>query len=90
MTVTTAPGTPTAEQDAREEAEQFAERFEATERWLDEANDASVRRIVDQVARRADGTLDLERLARLTVAAAMHVERHVNDHESNPWWDDLS
>jgi hypothetical protein len=46
--------------------------------------------IVDRLARRPDGSLDLERLARLTVAAALRIDHHIGDHEANPWWERLA
>jgi hypothetical protein len=74
-----------AAQDAREEVEHYAERFGAIERWLtDERLASSVEAILDRVARRADGSLDLERLARLTVATALHIEMQISDREVFP------
>jgi hypothetical protein len=69
-------------QDARDEVDHFAEAFEATEKWLTaERLDASVEAIVDRVARQADGSLDLERLARLIVATALQIQLQRSDRE---------
>jgi len=78
-------------EDTRLEPGYYAERFEDAERCLNEgALSSSVDAIVDRVARRPDGTLDLERLARLTVAAALQIDHHIGDHEANPWWERLA
>ena len=78
-------------EDARLEPGYYAERFDGEERCLNGGVLASsVDAIVDRVARRADGTLDLERLARLTVAAALQIDHHIGDHEANPWWERLA
>jgi hypothetical protein len=78
-------------EDARAEPGYYAERFEDAERCLNEgALSSSVDAIVDRVARRPDGTLDLERLARLTVAAALQTTFHISDHEANPWWERIA
>jgi hypothetical protein len=69
-------------QDARDEIDYFAEKFEATERWLDDDRlYSSVEAIVDRVARRVDGSLDPERLARLTVATALHIQMQISDRK---------
>jgi hypothetical protein len=78
-------------EDARAEPGYYAERFEDEERCLNEGLlSSSVEAILDRVARRPDGSLDLERLARLTVAAALQTTFHINDHESNPWWERIA
>jgi len=78
-------------EDARLEPGYYAERFEDQERCLNEgALASSVDAIVDRAARRPDGSLDLERLARLTVAAALQIDHHISDHEANPWWERLA
>jgi hypothetical protein len=77
-------------EDARVEPGYYAERFDGEERCLDEHLASSVDAIVDRVARRPDGSLDLERLARLTVAAALQIDHHIGDHEANPWWERLA
>jgi hypothetical protein len=78
-------------EDARMEPGHYAERFDGEERCLNEGSLASsVSAIVDRVARRPDGSLDLERLARLTVAAALQIDHHIGDHEANPWWERLA
>jgi hypothetical protein len=78
-------------EDARMEPGYYAERFDGEERCLNEGSLASsVSAIVDRVARRPDGSLDLERLARLTVAAALQIDHHIGDHEANPWWERLA
>jgi hypothetical protein len=78
-------------EDARLEPGYYAERFEDAERCLNEGSlSSSVDAIVDRVARCPDGTLDLERLARLTVAAALQIDHHIGDHEANPWWERLA
>lgn len=72
-----------AAQDARLEPGYYAEKFEAVEQWLtDERLSSSVEAIVDRVARRPDGSLDPERLARLTVATALHIEMQISDREA--------
>jgi hypothetical protein len=76
-----------AERNRQEEPGVIAGLFEAAERSLDANLATSVDAIVDRVARRPDGSLDLERLARLTVAAAFRIDQHLSDHESNPWWE---
>jgi hypothetical protein len=77
-------------EDARLEPGYYAERFDGEERCLNENLASSVDAIVDRVARRPDGSLDLERLARLTVAAALQIDHHIGDHEANPWWERLA
>jgi hypothetical protein len=77
-------------EDARLEPGYYAERFDGEERCLNENLASSVDAILDRVARRADGSLDLERLARLTVAAALQIDHHIGDHEANPWWERLA
>ena len=78
-------------EDARTEPGDYAERFEDLERCLNQgALFSSVAAILDRVARRPDGSLDLERLARLTVAAALQIDHHIGDHEANPWWERLA
>jgi hypothetical protein len=78
-------------EDARQEPGDYAERFEDLERCLNQgALSSSVAAILDRVARRPDGSLDLERLARLTVAAALLIDHHLGDHEANPWWERLA
>ncbi len=69
-------------QDARDELDYFADKFAAEEEFLTaEYLDSSVEAILDRVARRPDGSLDLERLARLTVTAALRIERLISDSE---------
>jgi hypothetical protein len=70
--------------DRRSEPGYYAEHFEDSTRCLDERLSSSVDAIVDRVARRPDNTLDLERLARLTVAAALQVDHHLGDHQVTP------
>jgi hypothetical protein len=77
-------------EDARLEPGYYAERFDGEERCLNENLASSVDAILDRVARRPDGSLDLERLARLTVAAALQIDHHIGDHEANPWWERLA
>jgi hypothetical protein len=77
-------------EDTRGEPGYYAERFDGEERCLNENLASSVDAILDRVARRPDGTLDLERLARLTVAAALQIDHHIGDHEANPWWERLA
>jgi hypothetical protein len=80
-----------AAEDVRLEPGYYAARFEDAERCLNEGSLASsVDAILDRVARRPDGTLNLERLARLTVAAALQIDHHISDHEANPWWERLA
>lgn len=43
--------------------------------------------ILRRLAGRPDGTLDLERLARLVVVAALRIDGHLDDHLENPWWE---
>jgi hypothetical protein len=81
---------PSAEEEARGELDYFAERFEALELAQEELLESSVSAIVDRIARRADGSLDLERLARMTVAAALRADSHVDDHAENPWWERIA
>jgi hypothetical protein len=68
--------------NASEEVDHFVELFEATEKWLSsERLDASVEAIVDRLARQQDGSLNLERLARLTVVAAIQLHLMQSDAE---------
>jgi len=51
------------------------------------ANRKHVDLILQRLAGRPDGTLDLERLARLVVVAALRIDCHIDDHQENPWWE---
>jgi len=73
--------------EAAETARHYADRFAGFEKLLPETLGTTAAAVVDQVARRPDGTLDLERLARLTVAAALRIDSHESDHMENPWWE---
>jgi len=68
----------------------YATRFEDLEAMQPENFGTSIDAIVDRVLRRPDSSIDLERVARLTVAAALRADQHVFDHEENPWWERLA
>lgn len=69
-----------------EDAAVYAEDLAAAEAEA-HANGMPVDLILRHLASRPDGTLDLERLARIAVVAALRIDQHLSEHFENPVWE---